>query len=305
MKNITITDQDDKKRIDKFLLDILKGMSFQYIQKNIYKGTILLNNKKIKLNDKIRTNDVLTINLEDKFIRGVKPNIKEHVDLDIIYEDNNILVINKPCGLSSHQDANNYQDSIIQRVNKYLGFNGGFSPQLCNRLDRNTSGLILIGKNKIAHTTLNKKIADHEINKFYLCKIHGHFEKKENVLKDYLSIKEDGVIISHRKENNEFIQIITEYKNIEIDKNGDAIIEINLLTGKKHQIRAHMFFYGHPLFNEKKYTYKDFKNKSSNQMLFSYKLEFNFITDANEMNYLKNKIISLDKNKIIEDLRKI
>jgi 23S rRNA pseudouridine955/2504/2580 synthase len=181
----------------------------------------------------------------------------------------------------------------------------GYLPQLCNRLDKETRGLILVAKNQLTHTFINQKIATKEIQKFYLAKITGYFDVPEGLLEDYLTIKENCVKISETKVNTEYVKIQTAYRTLNINhKTNSSIVEIELLTGKKHQIRAQMNFYHHPLINEKKYSRSPNK-PTGNLGLISYKLVFNFDNQDKDFGYLSKKVISLDKNKMIKLLESL
>jgi 23S rRNA pseudouridine955/2504/2580 synthase len=156
----------------------------------------------------------------------------------------------------------------------------------------------------LALNILNEKMKNREIKKYYLCKIHGSFDNKTDILSDFLTKQkeETGVIVSKKPLNNESSRISTQYTSLAYDKEGNAVLEINLITGKKHQIRAHMLFYNHPLFGEQKYTKKEFSDKYDNQFLVSYKVVFEFHTPSSILAYLDKKIITLDKDKIVNKL---
>jgi 23S rRNA pseudouridine955/2504/2580 synthase len=172
-----------------------------------------------------------------------------------------------------------------------------------HRLDRNTQGLIIGAKNVIAARVLSQKIKDHEIDKYYLAHVYGIIDPKNGTLHDYLTkdtrkdIKGNFVKITKKPISKDSKEIVTEYKTLSYDKT-TSVIEIHLITGKTHQIRAHMNYIKHPLVGERKYTTDLYeKNDDIYQSLISYKIIFNFKTDALSLNYLKNKTISLTINK--------
>jgi 23S rRNA pseudouridine955/2504/2580 synthase len=173
---------DNNKRLDKFCLKELKHTSFAHVLKNIKLGNILVNETTKPANYKLQTNDVVTFNLNLAVKKAVVSTIVPPMKLDVVYEDKNILVINKPAGLSSHSDTNN-TDSLLKQAQAYYRPQH-LSIQLCNRLDKNTAGLIVLTKNDLAHTEMNKLIMQHDVKKYYLCKIYGAFIKPHQILKD-------------------------------------------------------------------------------------------------------------------------
>jgi len=220
------------------------------------------------------------------------------IKLQVIYEDNNFIFVNKPAGINSHEDKFS-KDNILISIRKYLGNkNSLFIPQLNNRLDKKTSGIIICSKNKEAHTFMNKTIENKMVQKYYLCLIKGKFDKQEDTLIDYLHIGEDKVYIE-KKSNDTNLKIITKYNQIWTNNNY-SILDIELVTGKKHQIRAHLAFYDHPVIGEDRYV--KYKTKSINYQLVAYKLVFN--VDNDKYSYLNKLNLTLDKQKIISNFKK-
>jgi 23S rRNA pseudouridine955/2504/2580 synthase len=151
-----------------------------------------------------------------------------------------------------------------------------FVPALINRLDRNTSGLVIAAKNSSSLNILNQKMHNHEINKYYLCIVHGYFDKKQGVLEDYLTkdAKNNFVKVTKKPINSSSVKIITQYSVLKSFQN-KSLLEIKLITGKTHQIRAHMNFIGHPLVGEQKYKDSTTSNDEIKaQCLISYKVVF-------------------------------
>ncbi|MDR2821705.1 MAG: RluA family pseudouridine synthase [Mycoplasmataceae bacterium] len=307
-ENNIIVESSENFRIDKYIFSKLKNVSFIYIIKNIRNGKIKLNGRKILPNQKVNKDDIISFDfpISIKSNKPVVAPIKQStIHLDIKYEDDNIVIVNKPAGLASHSDSKN-KDSMLERVQQYY-YSLREKPQLCNRLDINTAGLMIFAKTQIAHTEMNKLISNKEVHKYYLCKVYGNFGVESGLLEDYLTIldEEYGVKISEKETKGQSVKIQTAFQTLDIDNKGNSILEINLLTGKKHQIRAHLAFYDHPIFGEQNYISKNKKIPHAHQELYAYKLHFE-INDKNSMlYYLNNKTIQLDKKMIIENLQKI
>jgi 23S rRNA pseudouridine955/2504/2580 synthase len=166
-----------------------------------------------------------------------------------------------------------------------------------HRIDRNTGGLVLAAKNAESLRVLNEKIKYHEIDKYYLCRVHGIVKPKNGILQDYLTrnLKTKIVKITSKPINDNSQSIITEYRTISYSKD-TSLLQIKLITGKTHQIRAHMAFINHPLVGEQKYTTKTYSkaNLYSHQVLMATKIVFNFRNDAGVLNYLNHKKFELN-----------
>jgi 23S rRNA pseudouridine955/2504/2580 synthase len=168
-----------------------------------------------------------------------------------------------------------------------------FSPSFVHRLDRNTKGLIIAAKNVESSRILSEKIKTREIEKYYICKVYGIIDPKEGVLQDYWTKKTDNFVTITKKPINEYSKnIITKYKVLK-HRNNISLVEIHLITGRTHQIRAHLNFINHPLVGEKKYTNIINEDKGKFQFLISYKIFFNFKTNAGILQYLEKKTFSI------------
>lgn len=316
MRTITIMKNDGEQRLDKFLLKRFKTMPKSLMHKYIRTKYIKLNGKKTTPEVFIHEGDVLTLYIKDEFFEESKKEyefMKASKKLDLIFEDDNIMLIDKKPGVIVHQDKNYDADCIVNRVQRYLFEKGeydpeqdkAFSPALVNRIDRNTSGIIIGAKNATALRILNEKVRTREIRKYYLCVVKGCPKKKADTLKDYLTKNESkNTVKVSKNETKNSKEIITKYKVLSYDKERDlSLCEVELLTGRTHQIRAHMAYIGHPLLGDEKYGDKTLNRRfhQNHQLLCSYKLMFDFKTDAGELQYLNGKDYSLSEIWFAED----
>ena len=286
MRKLIVNEKYNNKKLSNFILDNFKNLSSNTFYKTLRKKDIRINGIKISENITVHTNDIISIYLTDEILYG------NSINIDVIYEDNNILVVNKPENISVTEDISSTYTLTTLMKEK---FDKNLEP--CHRLDRNTSGLVLFAKNKESLDILLKKFKNKEIEKHYLATVYGIPKKEHAILTDYLfkDSKKSLVYISNIPKKN-YLEIITEYtlvsKNIQ---DNTSVLDINLHTGRTHQIRAHLAYIGLPIIGDGKYGNNEINKKfnKKTQMLTSYYLKFNFSTDSGILNYLKNKEIKI------------
>ena len=288
MKKLVVNKKYDNKKLDKFLKDNISTLSNNLFYKTLRKKDIKINGKRVSENVTVFENDEILVYIPDYLLEN-------KLTLDIIYEDNNILLINKPSNIEVTG-----QDSLTEGVHK-LYSSCEFKPMPCHRLDRNTSGLILFAKNAQALEILLDKFKHHEIEKHYLALVYGIPQKKNERLISYL-FKESSksfVYISDVPKKG-YQKIITSYSLIESFDNNTSLLDIEIETGRTHQIRAHLAHIGLPIIGDGKYGINEInkKFKVKAQKLVSYKLIFRFEHDSKILEYLNRKSFEL-KNKNI------
>ena len=315
MREITIGKNDAGQRLDKFLTKAL-DLPIGLLYKSIRTKKIKVNRKRAENNTVLIEGDTIQCFLAEEFFAKLDQasdvslsfaNIKPR--LDIVYEDENIMLLNKRPGVSVHEDEDSKVNTLIAHVQAYLYQRGeydprdeqSFAPALCNRIDRNTGGIVIAAKNAEALRVMNEKIRAREIDKLYLAAVHGIPQKKEDTLTGYL-IKDEKlnkVRIYDKNPPKGAKSIITKYKVI-ATKGSDALVEVELLTGRTHQIRAHMAHIGHPLIGDGKYgvNRSDRAEGYKYQALYSYKLRFEFKGEPTALDYLIGKEFSIPKKDI-------
>lgn len=282
MKELVVENKYNCKKLVPFLLDNFDGLCTNTIYKALRKKDIRINDIKVNSNVFLQTGDSVKIFISDEFL--FKQN---HCNFNKVYEDDNILIIDNPAEIEV--TGSNSITSILKRQYAYI--------EPCHRLDRNTTGLLIFAKNKDALDILLQKFKNREIEKHYKAMVYGIPNIKSQTLEAYLfkDNKKALVYISDTPQKG-YVKIVTSYKVLEknIEKNY-CILDIQLHTGKTHQIRAHLAHIGYPIIGDGKYGInkinKQFGYKT--QQLCSSYIKFNFKTDAKILNYLSNKDVSL------------
>ena len=303
MREFVINRNDSGQRLDKYITKSVPLLPKSLMYKYIRSKRIKVNGKKSDIAYKLLENDIVSMYINDEFFEEVIPKydfLNAGKNIKIVYEDENLLLMDKPTGILSHPDEKNYGDTAISRIQRYLYEKGEYDPQkensfapaLVNRIDRNTSGIIIAAKNAESLRILNKKLKNRELHKYYLCVVIGKLKNKSGLIEGFLekNEKQNKVYISE-KSNDKSKAIATKY-NVLGYKCGLSLVEVELLTGRTHQIRASFSHLGNPLLGDGKYG-TNAQNKQfggyKKQFLYSYKLSFDFKTDAGCLNYLNHK----------------
>lgn len=314
MKEFTIKKNDAGQRLDRFVGKAVPLLPASLTQKYIRLKRIKVNGKGSKKDVKLVEGDIIQMYINDEFFE--KPSEENAYlrisapDIDIVYEDENIMLVNKKAGVLCHSDGGWSYNTLIAQIQAYLYASrqwrpreeNSFAPALCNRIDRNTSGIVIAAKNAETLRIINEKIKNREIDKYYLTIVRGTPKPSCATLTDYLfkDASKNQVFVKPRPEPGAKTAV-TEYKTL-TSKDGLSLVECRLHTGRTHQIRAQMAAAGYPLLGDGKYG-REKANRSygeNGQLLCSYKLVFAFKTDAESLNYLKNRQFIIENIDFVE-----
>ena len=307
MKEFTIGKNDAGQRLDRWLAKTLPLLPAPLAQKYIRLKRVKVNGKGSQRDVRLQLGDILQLYINDEFFEQPREEnaflsvFKPH--LDIVYEDENLMLLNKRPGLLCHADEHEKVSTLITHIQAYLyqkkewnpRDEHSFTPALCNRIDRNTGGIVMAAKNAETLRILNQKIRDREIAKFYLAIVHGRMKPSQGKLEGFLLKDEDRAQVFSRPVPGGK-SAATLYKTLRT-AGGLSLVECELLTGRTHQIRAQFAAAGHPLLGDGKYG-RERDNKKygrSFQALYSYKLAFTFPTDAGLLEYLRGRVFTVEQ----------
>jgi len=307
MKEIIIGTNDAGQRLDRFVAKAVPALPPSLMQKYIRIKRIKVGGKAVKRDQRLSAGDVVQMYINDEFFETTEEeNAYQKItdpELDIIYEDANILLINKPAGVLCHSDESYDYGSVVSRLQAYLYQKGewkpraenAFTPALCNRIDRNTSGIVISAKNAEALRIINEKLKLREIEKYYLTAVHGTPHPAEGLLEGHIfkdAVKNQVFVTKTSRPGSK--QAVMEYRTV-ATADGLSLLECRLITGRTHQIRAQLADIGHPLLGDGKYGSERLNKRyhESRQALCSYKLVFTFKTDAQSLSYLSNSAFRL------------
>ena len=302
MKELTIGQNDAGQRLDRFLAKAVPLLPASLAQKYIRIKRIKLNGARAERDTRLQAGDVLSLYINDEFFDKLREDnaylTVAAPKLNIVYEDENILLVDKRPGLAVHpHDGAEYGRTLIDQIQAYLyqkkewrpREENAFTPALCNRIDRNTGGIVIAAKTAEALRILNQKIRDREIDKRYLAIVEGTLPKKEGSLVGFLfkDAKKNRVFVTDTPQPGSK-SCRTDYRVL-ASRNGLTLVECRLITGRTHQIRAQFAHAGHPLLGDGKYGKLDKRFDRDYQALYSYRLTFTFPSDAGILEPLKGR----------------
>lgn len=308
MRELTIGKNDEGQRIDRFVAKALPLLPPALLQKYIRLKRIKCNGARCKGDQRLVSGDILQLYINDEFFDQPREDnlflTLFQPKLDILYEDENIMLLNKRPGLVVHADETEKVNTLINHIQAYLyqkrewnpKWENAFTPALCNRIDRNTGGIVIAAKTAEALRIMNDKIRDREIAKFYLCITLGRPEPAEGKLECFLRKNEskNQVEVFHHPVP-EGKTAVTLYRTVK-SRGELSLVEVELLTGRTHQIRASFADLGHPLLGDGKYGIGDVNRRygETRQALYSYRLRFDFPTDAGLLDYLRGREFTVE-----------
>lgn len=313
MRTLTVEKNDSGQRLDKFIMKATAGMPQSLLYKYIRKKCIKVNGKRAEVSQMLSAGDTVTLYVSDEFFpEGGELAVTSIVPkLTVVYEDDNIIICDKPSGVLVHSgdaagEASDDKNTLIGHIQAYLYRKGEydprrentFAPALCNRIDRNTRGLVIAAKNAEALRDMNEIIKNGGIDKFYLAAVHGVPAPREATLHGWLRREGGGVRVFDREAPGSK-RIATRYRVIKTAGRGDSalsLLEIELLTGRTHQIRAHMESVGHPLLGEGRYgkNESDRRRGYKSQALCAYRVTFRLGDYDGALSYLRGKTVKID-----------
>ena len=281
MKKLIVNKKYDGKKLNKFLLDNVPNLTYGLFCNTLRKKDIKINGKRVNKDISVFEGDEILVYISDSLLDS-----KHSINLNIVFEDANILILNKPANIEV--TGENSLTSVVHK--KYSDYD--FKPMPCHRLDRNTTGLVLFAKNETSLNILLDKFKNHEIEKHYIALVYGMPKIQSKRCEAFLfkDNKKSMVYISDTPKKG-YVKIVTSYSVLEKCKDNTSLLDVEIETGKTHQIRAHLAYLGYPIIGDGKYGKNDINKlfKKYQQMLCSYKLKFAFSSDSGLLNYLNGK----------------
>ncbi len=300
MKEFIINQNDSGQRVDKFVTKALPDLPKSMMYRLFRKKDIKINGKRCDISAVLSEGDVVRVYVKDE-VSAVKEHdmsfINAKNDLDVVYEDDNIIIVFKPVGLDSHSNGESHSDTLINRIKLFLynkkefmpSSESSFAPALCSRLDRNTSGLVTAAKNALALREMNSAIKDGNVHKIYHCLTVSKPPKKNDIITAFHKKDESRNMVKISDSPLDgFREIKTGYSVLK-EKNGLFLIEVTLYTGRTHQIRAHLAHINAPILGDGKYGNVNLNKKYGvfRQSLCAYSLRFDF-SESSPLYYLNS-----------------
>lgn len=285
-ERIIIVSENDNNRIDKYLADKLEGFTRNNIQNLIDKGNVTVNGKVVKSNYKPRCNDEIKVVIPEPIILDVVP---QDIPLDIVYEDDDVLVINKPQGMVVHPACGNYEGTLVNALLNYCKdslseINGVIRPGIVHRIDKDTSGLLLVAKSNRAHLSLAEQIKEHSARREYLALTIGEIKEDGTINAPIGRSEKDRKKMAVTQKNSR--DAVTHY-HVREKYEGYTLLECKLETGRTHQIRVHLASIGKPILGDSVYGPKKQKFNLNGQMLHAYKIGFKHPVTGETMSFTK------------------
>ena len=269
---LIIDELTDNQRIDAYLAEYMQDFSRSKIQSEIKKGSVLVNSKTVKPSYSVKEGDEIVFEIPETTIK-IEP---ENIPLDIVWEDENMLVVNKPSGMLTHpttiETTGTLVNALLYKYGENLSdVNGEFRRGILHRLDRNTSGMLMVAKNNKTHEYLVEKMKQGEMTKKYLAVVKSVIEEDEFTINKPIGRNPNQphkmAVVEGEKESISKVKVLERFKDA-------TLIEVPLITGRTHQIRVHLSSIGHPVYNDTLYGFGKMKIKTDEQVLESYKLSF-------------------------------